>query len=586
VFDFGWAELTSITAYRYNKYTRGMDADFNNLDILYRDDNGGSYNRFKTFSQELRLQGNAWNNRLDWLVGGYYANEKLKVVDNLSYGADYQRFTDCVLFASVLPVGLNPAAPGCVSQPVITGALAQLQGGIAQVQAGIGQIQAAIANPATPPAQIPALQAQLQALQAQLAGLAAQAGALGALNANPANPGFGSLAAVLGIPTFNQGAMVTNDLFNQTSDNWALFTHNIISLTDQLKLTLGARYTHERKRLAADLNDNNTLCVALSSSPLAAFQQLPCVIPGIPGGNLGIDDKLTENRLSGTAVLSFKPIDRLLTYASYSRGYKAGGFNLDRSALFRANTVANGLSGSGAVCVSATQPNCQGRVTSGEDLKFKPETNDTIEIGAKYNGRFIDVNIALFHELFSNFQLNTFNGLNFVVENVNSCSDDLGGADSDNDAVSGACAGKSRAGVKSQGFELEAFTRPLPDVQLNAGLVMADVKYRHDLVGADGRPLTNALFQLPGRMDRDRIARIYPDDLERAARPVLCRCPLHEQIQHRFGPRHREDAKGVHGRQCACRHPQRRRKLGDRALGAEPAQQEVHPGWVRRADPG
>jgi hypothetical protein len=28
---------------------------------------------------------------------------------------------------------------------------------------------------------------------------------------------------------------------------------------------------------------------------------------------------------------------------------------------------------------------------------------------------------------------------------------------------------------------------------------MSDTKYRHNLVGADGRPLTNALFQLPGR---------------------------------------------------------------------------------------
>jgi len=37
------------------------------------------------------------------------------------------------------------------------------------------------------------------------------------------------------------------------------------------------------------------------------------------------------------------------------------------------------------------------------------------------------------------------------------------------------------------------------DVQWNAGLVMADTKYRNNLVGADGRPLTNALFQLPGR---------------------------------------------------------------------------------------
>ena len=78
VYDFGGAELTSISAYRYNKYIRGQDADFNNLDILYRDGSGGAFNRFKTFTQELRLQGEAFGGRLDWLFGGYYANEKLQ----------------------------------------------------------------------------------------------------------------------------------------------------------------------------------------------------------------------------------------------------------------------------------------------------------------------------------------------------------------------------------------------------------------------------------------------------------------------------------------------------------------------------
>ena len=45
----------------------------NNLDIFYRDDDGGFGNKFRTFTQELRLQGNALNDRLDWLVGGFYA---------------------------------------------------------------------------------------------------------------------------------------------------------------------------------------------------------------------------------------------------------------------------------------------------------------------------------------------------------------------------------------------------------------------------------------------------------------------------------------------------------------------------------
>ena len=43
-------------------------------------------------------------------------------------------------------------------------------------------------------------------------------------------------------------------------------------------------------------------------------------------------------------MLSWKPTDEILLYASYSSGYKAGGFNLDRSALTR-QTVINPSTG-------------------------------------------------------------------------------------------------------------------------------------------------------------------------------------------------------------------------------------------------
>ena len=106
-YDFGGAELTSISAYRYNDYERGQDADFNNLDILYRDGSGGSYNRFKTFTQELRLQGELLGGRLDWLVGGYLAHEKLRVVDNLAYGDDYSAYANCIVANSFAGAFLN-----------------------------------------------------------------------------------------------------------------------------------------------------------------------------------------------------------------------------------------------------------------------------------------------------------------------------------------------------------------------------------------------------------------------------------------------------------------------------------------------
>jgi outer membrane receptor protein involved in Fe transport len=452
VYDMGWGELTSITAYRSNKLVRGQDADFTNLDILYRDDDGGYSNRFRTFTQELRLQGNAWDNRLDWLVGAYYANEKLRVRDNITYGSQYPIWANCLTalnFAGLTGVSAlaNPASPTCFNSTV-----------------------AAAILPAIPASQRPVL-----AAFARLGVFAAPAFT---------NSGYTNLAAASGFPGLSLAGVAEDDQWNQRSNNWALFTHNIFSITEQLKLTVGARYTHEKKTLSGDLTDNNTLCRIYSgSAALAALQQIPCVfVPSVPNGSFHETDSLTEGKVSGTGVLSYKPTDRLLTYASYSRGYKAGGFNIDRAALLRSG-------GNGAVL---PQDNF-------DALKFKPEIVDAFEVGAKFNGRGIDVNVAVFREMFKNFQLNTFNGLNFVVENINSCSEDLGGADTDNNAATGACTGKTRPGVRSQGFELEVFARPMRDFALNGGVTLADTKYRDNLVGANGAPLTSALFQLPGR---------------------------------------------------------------------------------------
>ena len=508
-YDFGPAELTSITAYRYNNLVRGTDIDYSNLDLAYRPDDGTAFNRFKTFSQELRLQGRAFDDRLDWLVGGYYANEKLRSRDSLRYGRDYDDLTSCLAANNFVVLTAQPGiitpADGdtCFSSPIAQGVRdAPVVGLLAQFNAAVagGNIAAATSLAQT----ITALGAF-----ARLNNPALTAGPLTlvpAINFSAApftNNGFQNLGIVNGIPFLFQDEGLVDD-FRQSSDNFALFTHNIFSITDRLKLTIGLRYTTETKKLDATLTDNLIACRVFTGGSLA---QAPCAIPSVPGGFMELDGKHKENKLSGTAVLSFKPTDRLLTYLSYSRGYKAGGFNLDRSALFRdvsLNSFGNQVAGQ--VCptggtlptVTPTRPGCLG-FASAEQLEFKPEINDAWELGLKYNGTWFDLNVALFHQLFRDFQLNTFNGVNFIVENINSCSDDLGGTDSDNSSVTGACTGKERAGVRSRGIEIELFTRPLQNVMWNAGLTLSDTKYRDDLVGASGRPLPAALFQLPGR---------------------------------------------------------------------------------------
>ena len=472
-YDFGAAELTSITAYRVNELQRGQDADFNNLDILYRDGSGGSANRFKTFTQEVRLQGKAFNDRLDWLVGGFFMAEKLRVKDNLSFGADYSRYANCLVANNfVSGTGattlLQTSSPTCFNTPTAGAVRSSIE----------AAYLAAAGNPA---------------LQAALAGQFTVLSAFARLPNDPfvaanfstgpfVNSGFTnlSIASGAGPRTFN--GVATQDEFNQTDTNFSVFTHNIISLTDRLKLTLGVRFTHDKKDLRAELRDNNTLCAFYSgSATLNSLQTLPCVIPSAPGGSFSDSDTKKENKWTGTAVLSWKPIDSILLYGSFSRGYKAGGFNLDRAALPRSR-------GNGAILSTATL----------RSLQFAPEINNALELGLKYNGRGIDVNFAVFHQNFRDFQLNTFNGLNFEVATVNSCANNLNGADHDSSSLTGACTGKLKGGVVSEGAELEIFTRPFRDAHFNFGMTYVQTKYRNNLVGANGVPTSNQLFQLPG----------------------------------------------------------------------------------------
>ena len=138
----------------------------------------------------------------------------------------------------------------------------------------------------------------------------------------------------------------TGDVYNQNSENFALFTHNILHITDNIDLTLGLRYTNETKTLDATFGNDNVFCPA-NRALLRPLLTNPA-LGGLAGGLLAlscqgnstselngvsISDERDEDEFTGTAILSWKPTPDLMTYASYSRGYKAGGFNLDRSAL-------------------------------------------------------------------------------------------------------------------------------------------------------------------------------------------------------------------------------------------------------------
>ena len=122
----------------------------------------------------------------------------------------------------------------------------------------------------------------------------------------------------------------------------------------------------------------------------------------------------STSNTSGTVKAVYRWNPELLTYISYAKGFKAGGFNLDRISCPNAGgPLVNGpcptVNGRANGLVVSTSP-----VTN---TFFKPEYSDSGEVGAKTTlfDRKLLLNATLFYEKFSNFQDNTYNGLVFVA---------------------------------------------------------------------------------------------------------------------------------------------------------------------------
>ena len=316
--------LTSITAVRNWRSETGQDSDFTAADLVYRPNDGRNFVEFGQFSQELRLAGEGFDGKLNWLVGGFYANEDLKTRSVLSYGTDYYAYFASRVLGGV--PGLIGLTPGTIFQ---------------------------------------------------------------------ANNG-------------------SDDRYKQSGETFALFTNNSFQITEQLELTAGLRFTRDEKSLTSQYSTTGSSCdqgeAAFGSLAGLLGQATATTIVGglcLNAQNNDFDalgkytQSNTEEEFSGTVKLAYRWNSDVMTYASYSRGYKAGGFNLDREQAIR---------------VTATGPN----FTADADTGFRGEFVDSFELGAKTSwfDRSLLLNVAAFHQKFTDFQLNTFVGTAFVVETL------------------------------------------------------------------------------------------------------------------------------------------------------------------------
>jgi outer membrane receptor protein involved in Fe transport len=278
--------------------------------------------------------------------------------------------------------------------------------------------------------------------------------------------------ALVGLPAGSifQAGNGSRDAYDQTGETFAVFADINAALTSKLTLNIGARWTLDEKSLTSRYTTTGASCdqgearyATLAGLLGAATAQT------IVGGlclNAQNDDfdalgsftqTRTEDAVTGTIKLKYDFTDDVMAYASYSRGFKAGGFNLDREQ---------------AVLITATGPN----FTSDANTAFRGEYVNSYEAGLKL--RLLDgamsLNGAWFHQAYEDFQLNTFVGTAFIVETLPE--------------------------VISRGFDLDlVWFPPVEGLSFQGGLTRADTTISNftaaDLLVASR---FNSLRRLPG----------------------------------------------------------------------------------------
>jgi len=190
------------------------------------------------------------------------------------------------------------------------------------------------------------------------------------------------------------------------NDNWALFSQWTYDITKALSFTGGVRYTNETKKIRiVDFN------VSPYTNPTP--DPLPSLVPPLYVQPISFKQEFTAT--TGSASLQYRWTKDLMSYFSWSQGFKSGGFNQRYNAPPPGNLP----------------------------IPFKEERARTYELGLKSDwGGVLRANAAIFKTYYDNMQLTYRLGVVPLLFN----------------------AGKSTI----EGAELELTYAPMRDLNVNA----------------------------------------------------------------------------------------------------------------------
>jgi iron complex outermembrane receptor protein len=209
------------------------------------------------------------------------------------------------------------------------------------------------------------------------------------------------------VPACNTGPFLPGATahFSQDTESYAAYAQARLGILSTVDLTVGLRYTHESK---------DGRYVGVQINPASSVLQ----------ANENTTLNYDQGKLTGRANLAWRPTSNLMLYATYSTGFKSGGFNSSAATI-----------------------------VLGQNRLFRPETVTNYEAGFRFRttDRTLTLNGTAFHMLVHGFQERATNGVISTIRNVGN--------------------------IEDNGFSLTAIVRPVANFTVNAGVTYLDAQF-------------------------------------------------------------------------------------------------------------
>ncbi len=394
--DFDTFSFTSISSFRANDARNNYDADYTTADILVVDDNVD----IKTFTQEIRLTSTG-DNKIDWMLGGFYFNEAIEQNSGLDVGGDFRNYIDIL-----------------AGSPALLGTI-ELTNGFAPgtFLSADGDTQEFFTQDNTAYSAFATVDFHASEKLTVTGGVNFTKDKKSVTGRTINNEVFSSLDLnnVNGIDLLAQGAIAgafddaNNPIFQAFQ---ATFGVPLNAGTQAFIAGGGAGAAAQQGYLLG-------FVPAIEGQVRGGLQGLQFLPQFLAFGNSVEDGRSNDEQVTWTARLAYEVNDNINVYASAATGFKSTSWNLSRDS--RPDLAGRVLPGGGPQTPTNNIFIDQGLTRTNQTYGTRfagPEDAMVYEIGVKARFDKGAINVAIFDQSIDGFQSNTFIGTGFVLANA------------------------------------------------------------------------------------------------------------------------------------------------------------------------